>query len=140
MDLLSILQGLGSNEVNKKENSISLLSNFLRNQVSIKEEGLLKRLEKYEHIWNSIFFYFWNTDKPAVQKAAAEGIASLFSSVKDKDNFILTCIVCFNSKWSKIDFHRMDKYIMLMDTLYERFFNYSLSKGKFKVRINKLCD
>lgn len=135
MDLLSILQGLGSNEINKKENSLSFLSNLLRNQPSITEEGLVRRLEKYEQIWNSIFFYFWNTDKPAIQKAAAEGIANLFSSVKDKDNFILSCVVCFNSKWSKIDFHRMDKYIMLMDTLYERFFSYCLTKEKYKVRL-----
>lgn len=29
----------------------------------------------------------------------------------------------FNSKWFKIDFLRLDKYIMLMDSLYEKFFS-----------------
>ena len=139
MDLLYILQGLGSNEVSKKDASLTLLFNYLKNQSSIEEEGIIRRMQKYQQIWNCLFYYFWNTDKPTVQKTSAEFIAKLFVSVKDKDNFILACLDSFNAKWSKIDFLRLDKYIMLMDTIYNKFFSYCFENKKYK-KVKKLFE
>lgn len=132
MNLINILQGLGSNEQSLREKHLSLLNTHLKNQKSIKEEGTSNRIDKYLHIWNALFYCFWNTDKSIVQKASATQIANLLYSIKDKSNFLLSCFDSFNSKWSKIDFLRLDKYIMLMDTVYSLFYNYVSSKGKFK--------
>jgi len=133
MNLINILQGLGSNDQSIREKHLSQLSTYLKNQTTIKEEGTSTRIEKYLHTWNAIFYFFWNTDKPIVQKASATQIANLLYSIKDKSNFILTCFDSFNSKWSKIDFLRLDKYIMLMDTVYALFYNYVLLKKKYKL-------
>lgn len=132
MNLINILQGLGSNEQSLRDKHLSLLNTHLKNQKSIKEEGTSSRIDKYLHIWNALFYCFWNTDKSIVQKASATQIANLLYSIKDKSNFLLSCFDSFNSKWSKIDFLRLDKYIMLMDTVYSLFYNYVSSKGKFK--------
>lgn len=132
MNLINILQGLGSNEQSLREKHLSLLNTHLKSQKSIKEEGTSNRIEKYLHMWNALFYFFWNTDKSIVQKASATQIANLLYSIKDKSNFLLSCFDSFNSKWSKIDFLRLDKYIMLMDTVYSLFYNYVSSKGKFK--------
>lgn len=36
---------------------------------------------------------------------------------------MIACLEMFNSKWEKIDFLRLDKYIMLLDIIYEKFFS-----------------
>ena len=36
---------------------------------------------------------------------------------------MIACLELFNSKWEKIDFLRLDKYIMLLDIVYEKFFS-----------------
>ena len=56
MKILQILQGLASNEEKTKEKSLSLLSNYLSTQPSLKEEGLEKRFSLYKKVWNAIFY------------------------------------------------------------------------------------
>lgn len=73
-------------------------------------------------------------DKPVNQKNKAEEIAFLINKVRDKDLFLLVGVQVFNTKWPKIDFFRIDKYIMLMDTIYRQFYSYCAKKNKFNVR------
>jgi hypothetical protein len=85
----------------------------------------------------SLYIVFWNTDKSSYQLFCAKKITELFEKVKDKEIFLLSCIEVFNTKWSKIDFLRIDKYFMLMDQIYACFFNKCLEKQRFKVIIKE---
>lgn len=55
MDLVNILQGLGSNDSSKRDASLLQLSQFLKVQDS-KLESPHERLEKYIKIWNCLFY------------------------------------------------------------------------------------
>jgi hypothetical protein len=47
----------------------------------------------------------------------------LFDYTYNIEYFMIACLEMFNSKWEKIDFLRLDKYIMLLDIIYEKFFS-----------------
>ena len=55
MNILQILQGLGSNDEKTKDKSLSLLSNYLSDQTNLKEEGLETRFQFYKKVWNCLF-------------------------------------------------------------------------------------
>lgn len=75
------------------------------------------------YIIYSISLDFWNTDKQVVQKKSAELISSLFDYTLHVEHFMSCALEEFNNKWTNIDFLRLDKYIMLMDCLYNKFFS-----------------
>ena len=58
-----------------------------------------------------------------VQIKSAQLIANLFDYTYNIEYFMIACLETFNSKWEKIDFLRLDKYIMLLDIIYEKFFS-----------------
>lgn len=55
MDLVKILQGLGSNEATQRDTSLAQLSNLLKTQDSLSGTSQ-DRLEKYLKIWNCLFY------------------------------------------------------------------------------------
>lgn len=55
MDLVKILQGLGSNDAIQRDASLALLSKLLKSQDS-NSETAQERLEKYLKIWNCLFY------------------------------------------------------------------------------------
>ena len=72
---------------------------------------------------------FWNTDKPVNQKLTADDIAFKLELFGEKDlivRFINSFLTEFMKKWAKIDFLRLDKYIMLVQTVMKKFFDLSL--------------
>lgn len=58
-----------------------------------------------------------------VQRTSAEKVCSLLDNTLNVEFSMSCALEVFNLKWSKIDFHRLDKYIMLMDMLYEKYFS-----------------
>ena len=72
---------------------------------------------------------FWNTDKPVNQKLTADNIALKLELFEEKDTIVkfINCFLTeFLKKWAKIDFLRLDKYIMLVQTVMQKFFDISL--------------
>ncbi len=51
-------------------------------------------------------------------------------------NWIKIFLIEFIKKWPKIDFHRMDKYIMLLQTILKRYFEIHLLNQNFDILIN----
>lgn len=57
MELIKILQGLGSNEPNKREEFMRELKYYLNDMSPIKnKEELQERLNVFIRIWNCIFY------------------------------------------------------------------------------------
>jgi len=70
------------------------------------------------------------------QKAQAEKIANFFDYIKENDiekyNIWIKCFLLeFIKKWPKIDFLRMDKYIMLTQTIIRTYFKYNLKNNEY---------
>jgi hypothetical protein len=79
---------------------------------------------------------FWNTDKPVNQKLTADDIAFKLDLFGDKIlivNFITSFLTEFTKKWPKIDFLRLDKYIMLVQTVMKKFFEICLESKNLEV-------
>jgi hypothetical protein len=79
---------------------------------------------------------FWNSDKSIRQKAQAEKIANFFdyideSSIEKYHVWIKCFLLEFIKKWPKIDFLRLDKYIMLLQTIIRKYFDFNLKNNKF---------
>lgn len=57
MELIKILQGLGSNEPNKRDEFMKELKSYLNSMSPIKnKEDLQERLNVFIRIWNCIFY------------------------------------------------------------------------------------
>jgi len=83
-----------------------------------------------------LIFYlvFWNSDKSFRQKAQAEQIANFFdyideSNIEKYHVWIKCFLLEFIKKWPKIDFLRLDKYIMLLQTIIRKYFDYNLKNN-----------
>mmetsp|Transcript_18766 Transcript_18766/g.19439 ORF Transcript_18766/g.19439 Transcript_18766/m.19439 type:complete len:789 (+) Transcript_18766:18-2384(+) len=123
LELLKTFQGLGSNEQSVRDKNLIKLKTVLRNLPKIQNDKLPERLTLFRRVWTCVFYYFWNTDKQVVQQKSAKLISTLLDSTLNIEYFFSTCLEEINKKWSKIDFLRLDKYIMLMDCLYCKFFS-----------------
>lgn len=72
----------------------------------------------------------------------ADKVANLF--LDDEMNFnsenyevwIRTFMLEFIKKWPKIDFHRMDKYIMFTQTILKKYFEVNLQNENFDILLN----
>lgn len=79
---------------------------------------------------------FWNTDKPVNQKLTADDIAFKLVLFEDKNlvvDYINVFLTEFCKKWPKIDFLRLDKYIMMLQTVMKRFFEITLEQKSLEV-------
>lgn len=76
--------------------------------------------------WRSLFFLFWNSDKGYVQKQLADNISTIIldqdCGFNTKVLWIKVFLLEFSNKWKSIDFLRLDKYIMLSQTVMLKFF------------------
>lgn len=156
MEFLKIFQGLISNDQTVRDDNLKNLLKLIRSLPKANPNELESRKLLFKRIWNSLFYCksylildFWNTDKQHVQVNSANLICSLFDNCLHINLFLNACLEIFNSKWAKIDFLRLDKYKMLMDKIYAKFFtlkrvfnkpkiikNVILSYKKLSLRIN----
>ena len=56
MELIKILQGLGSNEQSKRDDYLIELRSFLKNLPIIKSDELVERKNIYNRVWNCLFY------------------------------------------------------------------------------------
>lgn len=88
---------------------------------------------------------FWNADKPIYQKRIADKVANIFNEnnlltdIHLYDLWIKNFIQEFIKKWTKIDFLRLDKYIMLTQTVLNNYFDFNLKNQLFS-QILKVFD
>lgn len=84
------------------------------------------------------YLVFWNTDKPVNQKLTADDIAfklDLFGEKSLSVDYVNCFLTEFLKKWPKIDFLRLDKYIMLLQTVMKKFFEICLEMKNLEVLI-----
>ena len=130
---LKIMEQLVSNDKSIRENAAQKVKQYLNTSYSNSEE-------LYQKISRSLFYFFWNTDKPAYQLAMAKIIASfIYVNPEDKNKlipknrlWISTFLSEMSKKFQNIDSLRLDKYIMMVDQVMSTYLNACLENKFFK--------
>ena len=138
-NFIETMEQLVSNDKTIRENALPKLSEYLK--YSYKNN-----IELYQKISRSLFYFFFNTDKPNYQLSMAKLISSLiFIKENKKENKILipeheiwiyTFLSEFEKKFKSIDVLRLDKYIMLIDQVISTYLVACLENKKFNSIIN----
>ena len=79
---LKVMEQLVSNDKSLRENAAQKVRQYLHNSYSNSEEI-------YQKISRSLFYFFWNTDKPAYQLSMAKIIASFIYINPDEKNKLI---------------------------------------------------
>ena len=136
---LKIMDELVSNDKSIRENAAQKVRQYLHTSYSNSEEI-------YQKISRSLFYFFWNTDKPAYQLSMAKIIASfIYINPDDKNKlipknrlWISTFLSEMSKKFQNIDSLRLDKYIMMIDQVMSTYLNACLENKFFKSVIHLL--
>ena len=136
---LKIMDELVSNDKSIRENAAQKVRQYLHTSYSNSEEI-------YQKISRSLFYFFWNTDKPAYQLSMAKIIASFIYINPDEKNklipknrlWISTFLSEMSKKFQNIDSLRLDKYIMMIDQVMSTYLNACLENKFFKSVIHLL--
>ena len=136
---LKVMEQLVSNDKSLRENAAQKVRQYLHNSYSNSEEI-------YQKISRSLFYFFWNTDKPAYQLSMAKIIASfIYINPDDKNKlipknrlWISTFLSEMSKKFQNIDSLRLDKYIMMIDQVMSTYLNACLENKFFKSVIHLL--
>ena len=136
---LKIMDELVSNDKSIRENAAQKVRLYLHTSYSNSEEI-------YQKISRSLFYFFWNTDKPAYQLSMAKIIASfIYINPDDKNKlipknrlWISTFLSEMSKKFQNIDSLRLDKYIMMIDQVMSTYLNACLENKFFKSVIHLL--
>ena len=114
-NFLQVMEQLVSNDKQIREKAFPKLKEYLK-------QSYENNIELYQKISRSLFYFYFNTDKPNYQLSMAKLISSLI--YMDENNKILipnhelwisTLLSEFGKKFKSIDVLRLDKYIMLCD-------------------------
>ena len=113
---LQTMEQLVSNDKTIRENAAQIAKKYLH-------ESYTNDLELHQKISKSLFYFYWNTDKPQYQLAMAKLIASfIYINEEDKTKLIpkyklwtSTFLSEISKKFQSIDVLRLDKYIMMCD-------------------------
>ena len=138
-NFLETMEQLVSNDKTIRENALPKISEYLKNSYK-------NNIELYQKISRSLFYFFFNTDKPNYQLSMAKLISSLiFMKENQKENKILipsheiwiyTFLSEFEKKFKSIDVLRLDKYIMLIDQVISTYLVACLENKKFNSIVN----
>ena len=136
---LKVMEQLVSNDKSLRENAAQKARQYLHTSYSNSEEI-------YQKISRSLFYFFWNTDKPAYQLSMAKIIASfIYINPDDKNKlipknrlWISTFLSEMSKKFQNIDSLRLDKYIMMIDQVMSTYLNACLENKFFKSVIHLL--
>ena len=133
---ISTMEQLVSNDKTIREKAAEKAKKYLHISFSNSEE-------LYQKISRSLFYFFWNTDKPAYQLSMAKFIASFIYVNPDEKNklipksrlWISTFLTEMSKKFQSIDVLRLDKYIMMIDQVMSTYLNACLENKLFKSTI-----
>ena len=132
-NFLSTMEKLVSNDKLIRENAAQKAKKYLHISYSNSEE-------LYQKISRSLFYFFWNTDKPAYQLSMAKLIASfIYINPEEKNKlipknriWISTFLSEMSKKFQSIDALRLDKYVMMIDQVMSTYLNACLENKFFK--------
>ena len=130
---LSTMEQLVSNDKTIREKAAQKVRQYLHISYSNSEEI-------YQKITRSLFYFFWNTDKPTYQLLMAKIIASfIYINPDDKNKlipknrlWISTFLSEMSKKFQNIDSLRLDKYIMMIDQVMSTYLSACLENKFFK--------
>ena len=129
------MEQLVSNDKIIRENALPKLKIYLKNNYE-------NVIELYQKISRSLFYFFFNTDKPNYQLSMAKLIASLiFINDNDKlipshETWINVFLSEFGKKFKSIDVLRLDKYLMLCDQVISTYLVACLEDKEFNSVLN----
>ena len=132
---IEIMEQLVSNDKAIRENAFPNLKIYLNNNYE-------NNIELYQKISRSLFYFFFNTDKPNYQLSMAKLISNLiFINDNNKlipahEIWINTFLSEFGKKFKSIDVLRLDKYIMLCDQVISTYLVACLENNEFNSVIN----
>ena len=130
---LKTMEQLVSNDKTIREKAAQETKKYLQTSYSNSEE-------LYQKISRSLFYFFWNTDKPMYQLSMAKIIASyIYLNPDDKNKlipknklWISTFLSEMSKKFQNIDSLRLDKYIMMIDQVMSTYLSACLENKFFK--------
>ena len=130
-DFLETMEQLVSNDKTIREKSFPKLKEYLKQSYD-------NNIELYQKISRSLFYFFYNTDKPNYQLSMAKLISSLIY-LNDNDKILIpnhelwinTFLSEFGNKFKSLDVLRLDKYIMLCDQVLSTYLTACLENKKF---------
>lgn len=119
-------------------------STTIKNLISVfpekRKTGLtnLKRLlnqidpQNYKKISYGLFYYYWWSDGYINQEKDCQAIANLGDLLNDENHLILTksLFEVFVQLWSKIDYHRANKFLKLCKEVFLAFYKFLNGKDK----------
>ena len=102
-------QALASNNKETRDKAVRALERYLQTARDIEELDLRK-------IWKALFYCFWQSDKPKIQRDLAERLASLVHAMPDGKAWLFVKVFwgTMTREWTRIDRLRLDKFYMLM--------------------------
>ena len=130
---LQTMEQLVSNDKTIRENAAQIAKKYLH-------ESYTNDLELHQKISKSLFYFYWNTDKPQYQLAMAKLIASfIYINEEDKTKLIpkyklwtSTFLSEISKKFQSIDVLRLDKYIMMCDQVMSTYLSACLENKLYK--------
>ena len=134
-NFIETMEQLVSNDKIIRENALPKLKIYLKNNYE-------NVIELYQKISRSLFYFFFNTDKPNYQLSMAKLIASLiFINDNDKlipshETWINVFLSEFGKKFKSIDVLRLDKYLMLCDQVISTYLVACLEDKEFNSVLN----
>ena len=134
-NFLETMEQLVSNDKIIRENALPKLKIYLKNDY----ENII---ELYQKISRSLFYFFFNTDKPNYQLSMAKLISNLiFINDNDKlipahETWIDVFLSEFCKKFKSIDVLRLDKYLMLCDQVISTYLVACLENKEFNSVLN----
>ena len=134
-NFIETMEQLVSNDKAIRENAFPNLKIYLKNNYE-------NNIELYQKISRSLFYFFFNTDKPNYQLSMAKLISNLiFINDNNKlipahEIWINTFLSEFGKKFKSIDVLRLDKYIMLCDQVISTYLVACLENNEFNSVIN----
>ena len=134
-NFLETMEQLVSNDKIIRENALPKLKIYLKNDY----ENII---ELYQKISRSLFYFFFNTDKPNYQLSMAKLISNLiFINDNDKlipahETWIDVFLSEFGKKFKSIDVLRLDKYLMLCDQVISTYLVACLENKEFNSVLN----
>ena len=130
-DFLETMEQLVSNDKTIREKSFPKLKEYLKQSYD-------NNIELYQKISRSLFYFFYNTDKPNYQLSMAKLISSLIYLnennkilIPNHELWINTFLSEFGNKFKSLDVLRLDKYIMLCDQVLSTYLTACLENKKF---------
>ncbi|KAM3141050.1 hypothetical protein pb186bvf_006851 [Paramecium bursaria] len=124
------LIGKSSKQQSDPSNRVKILAELKRRLSKQLTESELKK------IWKALYYAMWSSDKYFNQQQLAQEIAQLVRVVGHQfSSYIKAMIYVLNKEWEKIDYWRINKFMLLVREIIEEIFKY-LSSSNWKQQNN----